>query len=136
MEKVEIIMRHAKQNEISETVLATFDIGQPSTSIQDKSILRFPGLSIHLKEHIVYRNDKLVLLTHKEFSTLVYLARHPKWIFTSEQIYSAVWNKSGKDCGAAVSNIIGQIRRKLTPDDPKGGYIRTVVGSGYKFEPS
>lgn len=25
---------------------------------------------------------------------------------------------------------------KLTPDTPKGGYIRTVLGSGYKFNSS
>ena len=34
----------------------------------------------------------------------------------------------------AVASVIGQIRRKLTPDMPKAGYIRTVLGSGYKFE--
>lgn len=33
-----------------------------------------------------------------------------------------------------IASVIGQIRRKLTPDTPKGGYIRTVPGSGYKFE--
>ncbi len=32
------------------------------------------------------------------------------------------------------TSVISQIRRKLTPDTPKGGYIRTVLGSGYKFE--
>ena len=36
--------------------------------------------------------------------------------------------------GTAVASVIGQIRRKLTPDMPKAGYIRTVLGSGYKFE--
>ena len=36
----------------------------------------------------------------------------------------------------AVASVIGQIRRKLTPDTPKGGYIRTVLGSGYKFNSS
>lgn len=35
-----------------------------------------------------------------------------------------------------LASVIGQIRRKLTPDTPKGGYIRTVLGSGYKFNSS
>ena len=39
-----------------------------------------------------------------------------------------------ENCGTAVASVIGQIRRKLTPDMPKAGYIRTVLGSGYKFE--
>ena len=32
------------------------------------------------------------------------------------------------------ASVIGQNRRKLTPDTPKGGYIRAVLDSGYKFE--
>ena len=35
-----------------------------------------------------------------------------------------------------MTRVIGQIRRKLTPDTPKGGYIQTVLGSGYKFNSS
>ena len=50
------------------------------------------------------------------------------------QIYEEVWGEDGENCGTAVASVIGQIRRKLTPDMPKAGYIRTVLGSGYKFE--
>ena len=52
------------------------------------------------------------------------------------QIYEAIWRKDSEHCGTAVASVIGQIRRKLTPDTPKGGYIRTVLGSGYKFNSS
>ena len=68
--------------------------------------------------------------THLEFFTLAYLARHPGWIFTQEQIYEAVWHEFPEDCGAAVVNIISQLRRKMGPGSP----IRTVPHSGYKFE--
>ena len=78
--------------------------------------LSFPDLEIRLK------------------AVLVYLARHPGWVFSASQIYEAVWDRDGERCGTAVANVISQIRRKLTPDTPKGGYIRTVLGSGYKFE--
>ena len=66
--------------------------------------------------------------------TLVYLANHPSWVFSAGQIYEEVWGEDGENCGTAVASVIGQIRRKLTPDMPKAGYIRTVLGSGYKFE--
>ena len=56
--------------------------------------------------------------------------------FSASQIYEAVWAADGEHCGTAVASVIGQIRRKLTPDTPKGGYIRTVLGSGYKFNSS
>lgn len=131
MEKVEIIMRMVQQNKISETVLVTFDIEQPSSN---QNVLDFPGLRIHLKEHSVYRDEKLIPLTHREFAVLSYLAQHPKWVFSAKQIYSAVWDKDSGDYVTAVSGIINQLRRKLTPDNPKDGYIRTIIGSGYKFE--
>ena len=75
-------------------------------------------------------------MTHHEFAVLTYLARHPGWVFSASQIYEAVWNADGEHCCTAVASVSGQIRRKLTPDTPKGGYIRTVLGSGYKFNSS
>lgn len=134
MEKIEIIMRQSNQGGILETVLASFDVAPLSALTQGENILTFPGLSIHLNEHSVYRDNRLVPLTHREFAVLIYLAQHPQWVFSAKQIYFAVWHTEDGDYGTAVSNIIGQLRRKLTPDAPKGGYIRTVVGSGYKFE--
>ena len=96
--------------------------------------LSFPDLEIRLKEQTVSCNGQLVTLTHHEFAVLAYLARHPGWVFSASQIYDAVWARGGERCGTAVASIISQIRRKLTPDTPKGGYIRTILGSGYKFE--
>ena len=96
--------------------------------------LSFPNLEIRLKEQTVYCNSTLIALTYHEFAVLTYLARHPGWVFSASQIYEAVWDRDGERCGTAVANVISQIRRKLTPDTPKGGYIRTVLGSGYKFE--
>lgn len=43
-------------------------------------------------------------------------------------VYENVWNESG-DSGATVTNVVSQIRRKIGDK-----YIRTVIGSGYKFE--
>lgn len=101
-----------------------------------QSALSFPGLEIRLKEQTVSCNGQLVTLTHHEFAVLAYLARHPDWVFSASQIYEAVWDRDGEHRGTAVASVIGQIRRKLTPDTPKAGYIRTVLGSGYKFNSS
>lgn len=101
-----------------------------------QSALSFPGLEIRLKEQTVYCNSTLIALTYHEFAVLTYLARHPGWVFSAHQIYEAIWRKDSEHCGTAVASVIGQIRRKLTPDTPKGGYIRTVLGSGYKFNSS
>lgn len=91
-------------------------------------ILSFHGLEIKAKEQTVYYDGELVPMSHHEFFTLLYLAQHPNWVFSKAQIYEAVWKESG-DGGTAVTNVVSQIRRKIGDD-----YIKTVIGSGYKFE--
>lgn len=93
------------------------------------SMLYFPGLTIQPYQHRVILEGKEVLLSHLEFATLLFLAKHPGWVFSKNQIYEAVWNEPGEDCGAAVTNVISQIRKKLGSK-----YIKTVIRSGYKFE--
>ena len=105
-----------------------------TTTPKEQHRLLFPGLEIRLAEQTVYLDGVLVPLSHYEFFTLCYLAEHPGWVFTKEQIYEAVWKEPGHACGAAVPSVISQFRRKLWPENPLGGYIRTVHNSGYKFE--
>lgn len=91
--------------------------------------LSFPGLEIRPREQMVYRDGELVSMTYHEFFILLYLARHPGWVFSKEQIYEMVWKESGTNCRTAVTNVVSQIGRKVG-----GQYIKTVAGSGYKFE--
>ena len=91
-------------------------------------ILTFPNLEIRLHEQTVYRNGIPVPLTHHEFFTLLYLVRHPSWVFSKEQIYEAVWKENPEQCGASVANVVYSLRRKIGER-----YIETVIGSGYRF---
>lgn len=91
-------------------------------------ILTFPNLEIRINEQTVYHNNHPVPLTHHEFFTLLYLAQHPSWVLSKEQIYEAVWKTSPEHCGAVVANVVYSLRRKIGD-----GYIETVVGSGYRF---
>lgn len=77
------------------------------------NVLTFSGLVVHMKEQTVYKNGEEVSLTHHEFFTLAYLIQHPGWVFSKEQIYEEVWKENPEHCGAAVANVISQIRRKL-----------------------
>ena len=123
---IEIVVRSIKESgKVTETVLTSFEIENTEKSA---SVLAFSNLEIHLKEQVVYYNGEPIPMSHHEFFTLLYLAQHPGWVFSKEQIYETVWNESG-DGGAAVTNVVSQIRRKLGDK-----YIRTVIGSGYKFE--
>ncbi|MCI8479017.1 MAG: helix-turn-helix domain-containing protein [Oscillospiraceae bacterium] len=54
-------------------------------------------------------------MSHYEFFALCFLAKHPGWVFSKQQIYEAVWNDPDGDGNAAVTNLISQIRKKLNP---------------------
>ena len=114
-----------------ERILVSF--GEVALFSIDSERMIFPGLEIIINQQVVYRDGQLVSLTKREFLTLVLLAQHPNWLFTAQQIYEEVWDDASGDCGKAVATIIGQIRRKLTPDTPRDGYIQTMFGRGYKF---
>lgn len=123
---IEIVMRITKESGIvTETVLTSFAAENTEKRVP---VLTFSKLEIYLKEQVVYYSGELIPMSHHEFFTLLYLAQHPGWVFSKKQIYEAVWKESG-DGGAAVTNVVSQIRRKIGDK-----YIRTVIGSGYKFE--
>lgn len=91
-------------------------------------------LKILLTEKLVYRNGKEIPLNRHEFDTLVYLARHPGWIRSKEQIYEAVWTEEVENYENAVMWCISQLRKKIELDSERLQYIHTIKGMGYKFE--
>jgi DNA-binding response OmpR family regulator len=73
-------------------------------------------------------------LTAKEFDLLHWLARHPRQVFTRDQLLENVWGYSEYIDPGAVTVHIRRLREKIEadPSDPK--HILTVWGVGYKFE--
>lgn len=93
------------------------------------------NLQIDIRCHTVFMNDQKIELSLKEFTVLKYLAEHPGWVFSHEEIYRNVWKEEPIDCANAVMCCISQLRKKLKVDSRNWNYIRTVRGVGYKFQP-
>ena len=109
-----------------------------SVDVEERTLpsekIELADLQILLPEKMVYRNGQEILLNRHEFDTLVYLAGHPGWIRSKEQIYEAVWTEEVADYENAVMWCISRLRKKLEPDLDRQQYIHTVKGVGYKFE--
>lgn len=75
-----------------------------------------------------------VSLTPSEYGILKLLMKNPGTVFSSGQIYEAVWNETGAGSEGAVAVHIRHLREKIeiNPSDPR--YIKVVWGQGYKFE--
>ncbi|GLB58748.1 response regulator transcription factor [Cytobacillus sp. NCCP-133] len=71
-------------------------------------------------------------LTPKEFDLLYYLVKHPKQVFTREQLLDSVWGYQFYGDERTVDVHIKRLRKKIgTAEQP---FIHTVWGVGYKFD--
>lgn len=91
-------------------------------------------LVIYPERHEVYKNQKLLNLTPKEFELLLYLVKHPNMTLTRERLLERIW---GYDFGQETRLVdvhIGKLREKIEDDPKKPVLIKTIRGYGYKFK--
>ena len=93
------------------------------------AVLQYGNLRIDPNERRAYVNEPVVELTTMEFNIIYYLALHPGWTFTREQLYQYAMSDDFASGLESVTNRIYKIRKKLNTDA-----IHTVHGYGYRFE--
>ncbi len=98
---------------------------------EDHTAIRLDDLVIDSSRHEVRVCGKTVDLTASEFRILQYLARRPGWVFTREQIISAVKGDDYPVTERSVDVQIAGLRKKL---GTIGNRIETVRGVGYRFK--
>lgn len=91
-------------------------------------------LTLDLNNYSVYKNDKKIELTKKEYELLVYLAKNNQRVLSRDQLLNGIWNFDFDGDTRIVDVHIGKLREKIEdhPKSPK--YIHTVRGFGYKME--
>ena len=93
----------------------------------------FDDLVVDLSRRQVWVHGERVDLTATEFEILRFLAAHPGWVYSRQQIMQQLWdgNFYGETRSADVH--IQRIRKKIEPDPRNPRYIQTVRGMGYRF---
>ena len=81
------------------------------------------------------RRRQEIFLTAKEFDMLWLLARHPRQVFTRDQLLERVWGMSDFIDPGTVTVHVRRLREKIEVDASNPEHILTVWGVGYKFEP-
>ena len=98
------------------------------------SMLRIGDLEIHHEQRRVLMAGREVELNHGEYAMLYCMASSPGQVFSKAQLYEAAWGEAYLHGTNSVENIIWRLRRKLEEDPKHPGYIKTVVGAGYKID--
>lgn len=85
-------------------------------------------------EHKVVAYGKDVKLTPIEFDILYLLASHPGKVFSTDEIFEAVWHEKMFEANNTVMVHIRRVREKIEMDPQDAKIIKTVWGVGYKVD--
>lgn len=95
-----------------------------------ESIYTCGDLTVNETSHVVTRAGKVIELSPKEYSVLLYLIRNQGLVLTREQIESDSWDVSYGG-GSNVVDVYIRFLRKKIDDEFDKKLIRTVRGVGY-----
>ncbi|MBE7030977.1 MAG: response regulator transcription factor [Ruminococcaceae bacterium] len=92
------------------------------------------GLCVNTESKTVKVDGENVRLTPIEYKILELLARNRGRVFSTEDIYSNVWNEEAIVGDNTIAVHIRHIREKIeiNPKEPK--YLKVVWGIGYKID--
>ena len=90
------------------------------------------GLIMDDNKKLVQAEGEVVNLTALEYSILHLLMSNMDRVFTSSQIYEAVWNEPAFHVSKTVSVHIRHIREKIEINPKEPRYLKVIYGLGYK----
>jgi two-component system, OmpR family, copper resistance phosphate regulon response regulator CusR len=89
-------------------------------------------LKLDPSTHYVWRAEKPIDLTAKEYSLLEYMMRNPNRLITREMVIAHLWDYDQSIASNVVDVYIRRLRRKV--DDPfEIKLIETIRGAGYRL---
>ncbi len=99
-----------------------------------KGLLTVGGLVLDRESSRIYKNEKEIDLTGREFLLLSYLMENADKIISKERLYEQVWGEYSSICDNTIMVHIRHIREKIenTPSTPK--QLITIKGLGYKLK--
>ena len=92
-------------------------------------------LNISFAQQTVRYDEREISLTPLEYRLLSAFVRHPNQVLSHDQLRELVWGDALETSRDEVKLYVGYLRRKLSPDAPRGTPIETVRGFGYRYRP-
>ena len=118
--RVRAVLRRAKPSGASEAI---------------ERALTFDDLSIDPQTRLVTLHGEEKSLTAKEFDLLWLLVRHPRQVFSRNQLLERVWGMADYIDPGTVTVHVRRLREKIESDPSNPQHLQTAWGVGYKFEP-
>ena len=116
--------------ELLARVRSTLRRAQENERGKSKNILNFADIQLNLLTREVFRGDREIELTTKEFNILQYLMTNPSQVLSRQQILDRVWDDDFIESDRIVEVHIRHLRQKLEAKQ-ESRLIQTVRGIGY-----
>lgn len=102
---------------------------------ETESLLIFNNgeLVINQENRAIKKSGKSVNLTPAEYEILLSLAKHPKKIFTRDELITFALGEDYEGYDRTIDTHIKNLRQKLESNSRDTHYILTVYGVGYRF---
>ena len=97
----------------------------------NNSDLSVGELTIHPNAYMVTKRDEEIILTHREFELLHYLAKHLGQVMTREHLLQTVWGYDYFGDVRTVDVTVRRLREKIEDKPSHPSYLVTRRGVGY-----
>jgi len=97
---------------------------------ESSALLEFGDLQADPETYQVWRNEREIELTSREFDLLMLLLKHPRQVMSREKLMDGVWGFDYEGESNVLEVYIGYLRSKLEEAGEKR-LIHTVRGVGY-----
>ncbi len=101
--------------------------------LSDKKILNCDGLRLELDSRRVFKDEKEVELTAKEFDLLAIFISNPDKVYSRENLLNVVWGYDYPGDVRTVDVHVRRLREKVESNPSEPVYIHTKWGVGYYF---
>jgi DNA-binding response OmpR family regulator len=129
------VVKPFSPQELVSRVRAVLRRTQGATVGSTERSLVYGDLQIDPQTRLVEVAGEEKVLTVKEFDLLWTMARHPRQVFTRDQLLDLVWGLTEYIDPSTVTVHVRRLREKIEADPGNPRYIQTVWGVGYRFEP-
>ena len=113
---------------------AAFQASHPGEPLPNASS-RFGPFVLDAAGRRLLRDGHEVNLTGAEFDLLVALVAHPNRVLSRDTLVDMLKGYDRDPFDRSMDNRVTRLRRKIEVDPSAPGYIRTVRGEGYLFNP-
>ena len=99
-----------------------------------EGILTIGAITLDDRTKTVSVDGAAVSLTPTEYAILRLLMKNPGKVYSTKNLYEAVWQEAALGSEGAVAVHIRHLREKIeiNPSEPR--YLKVVWGQGYKLE--